>query len=183
MADDSSLLAGEPHMKNARSSINRFSLRDPNPPLRRWSWKINDQLGTAELVPEEWGWPPKGELITTEMASLAITHRRGDIVARYLRETEAPAPHVILRIAELFDRSKGGVEADRLSFEKRRNNHPLFLVRAHRSGLQIGHEIARIIGSGATCKHALSVVTAKFNIGRSTALSAYGLYRRTKTSR
>jgi hypothetical protein len=145
-------------MKNGRSHNHRFSSSNPHPPLRRWSWKIDDELGTAELVPEEWGWPLENEPITAEIASLAITHRRGDIVARYFRETEAPSRHVILRLAGLLDRSKDGVEADRLSFEKRRNNHPLLLARTQRSRLQIGHEITAMISSGASLKHALGVV-------------------------
>jgi hypothetical protein len=165
-------------MKNGRSHNHRFSSSNPHPPLRRWSWKIDDELGTAELVPEEWGWPLESEPVTAEMASLAITHRRGDIVARYFRETEAPSRHVILRLAGLLDRSKDGVEADRLSFEKRRNNHPLLLPRTHRSRLQIGHEITAMISSGASLKHAVGVVKTKYNVGRSAALAAYGLFKK-----
>jgi hypothetical protein len=165
-------------MKNGRSDKHRFSFSDPHPPLRRWSWKIDDELGTAELVPEEWGWPSEGDSITDTMASLAITHRRGDIIARYLRETKAPSRHVILRIAALFDRSKDGVEADRISFEKRRNNHPAFQARTRRRHLQIGHEITRMMKGGAKLKHAIGVVKSKYNVERSTALSAYEFFKK-----
>jgi hypothetical protein len=165
-------------MKNERSHNHRFSVSNPHPPLRRWSWKIDDERGTAEVIPEEWGWPLEGESITDATASLAITHRRGDIIARYLRETESPSRHVILRIAALFDRSKDGVEADRISFEKRRNNHPVFRARTRRSHLQIGHEVARMMKGAAKLKHAIGVVKLKYNVERSTALSAYELYKK-----
>ena len=165
-------------MKNGRSDKHRFSFSNPHPPLRRWIWKIDDELRTAELVPEEWGWPSEGASITDAMASLAITHRRGDIIARYLRETKAPSRHVILRIAALFDRSKDGVEADPMSFEKRRNNHLAFQARTRRSHLQIGHEITRMMMGGAKLKHAIDVVKSKYNVQKSTALFAYSLYKK-----
>jgi hypothetical protein len=169
-------MTGGHAMKNGRSHNHRFSSSDPHPPLRRWSWKIDDKLGTADVVPEEFGWPPEGEPITDAFASLAITHRKGDIIARYLRQPE-PSRHIILRIAALFDRSKDGDEADRLSFEKRRNNHSALQARTRRSRLKIGHEITTMVNNGAKLKEALGVVKSKYNVGRSAALSAYKLYK------
>src|SRR5436190_8098528 len=105
-------------MNKARFRSERFSPGNPQEPLRRWTWKIDDDLGFAEVVPEERGWPPAGELISDAIASLAISRRRGDIIARYLRQP-APSRHIILRIAALLDWPRDSTEADRLYFTRR----------------------------------------------------------------
>jgi hypothetical protein len=167
-------------MNKRRPRAQRFSPGSPQEPLRRWTWKIDDDLGTAEVVPEDRGWPPEGELITDAIASLAISRRRGDIIARYLRQS-APSQHIILRIAALFDWPKDGTEADRLYFKKRQKNHPMLRQRLVRHRLQIGHEIAAMVKGGTMLKRALHAMESKYKIKRSSALSAYKLYKQSQS--
>src|SRR5207248_2102867 len=111
----------------------------------------------AEVVPEERGWPPAGELISDAIASLAISRRRGDIIARYLRQP-APSRHIILRIAALLDWPRDSTEADRLYFTRRQKNHPMLQRRLVRHRLQIGHEIAAMVKGGARLKQAVHAI-------------------------
>jgi hypothetical protein len=166
-------------MTKGRFRDQRFSPGNPQEPWRRWKWKIDDDLGTAEPVPEERGWPPEGELITDATASLAISHRRGDIIARYLRQP-TPSRHIVLRIAALFDWPKDGTEADRLYFVRRQKNHPMHRARLVRHRLQIGHEIAAMVKGGATLKQAVHAMESKYKVKRSSALSAYKLYKQSR---
>jgi hypothetical protein len=167
-------------MNKGRFRGQRFSPGNPEEPWRRWAWKIDDRLGIAELLPQERGWPPEGELITDVTASLAISHRRGDILARYLRQP-APSRHIILRIAALFDRLKEGSEPDRLVFVMRHKGHPMLQARMRRHRLQIGHEIATMVKGGAMLKQALHAMETKYKIKRSSALSAYRLYKQSRS--
>jgi hypothetical protein len=167
-------------MTKGRFRGQRFSPNNPEEPWLRWEWKIDDNLGIAEVAPKERGWPPEGELITDAIASLAISHRRGDIIARYLRQP-APSRHIILRIAALFDQLKDGTEADRLYFIRRQKNHPMLRRRLARHRLQIGHEIAAMVKGGAMLKQALHAMESKYKIKRSSALSAYKLYNQSQS--
>jgi hypothetical protein len=166
-------------MKKRRFRGGRFSPGNPQEPLLSWTWKIDENLGTAEVVAKERGWPREGEPITDGMASLAISHRRGDIIARYLRQP-GPSPHIILRIAALFDWPKDGTEADRLVFVRRQKDHPTLKARMRRHRIQIGHEIAAMVKAGAMLKQALHAMESKYKIKRSSALSAYKLYKQSR---
>jgi len=154
---------------------NRFSPGNPQQPLREWDWDGDEFAGTLELVPLERGWPPEGEAITDAVASFAISHRKRDIIARYLRQPN-PAPHIISRIADLFDPAKDGTEADRLVFVKRRNNHPMLKQRADRYHYQIGYGISQLMQS-MPFEQAIRKARLKYGVERTAAIDAYNYYR------
>lgn len=154
---------------------NRFSPK--NPPLRKWRWEGDEFLGKLKLVPEEWGWPAEGEPITDAIASLAISHRNGDTIARYLRQPN-PWRHIVLRIADLFDPAKDGVEADRLDFVKRSNKHPMAQRRTDRYHYQIGYGISRMMKSGMKFERAVRKASSEYCVKRTTAIDAYKYYKK-----
>jgi hypothetical protein len=149
---------------------NRFSPQNPELPIRKFAWKGDERSGELELVVLERGWPAEWEEITHKEADLAITHRRRDILARYLRQPN-PARHIILRLADLLDRSaKGSAEADRLAFEGRGGNrHPVRRLQMQRAREQVGSEIRALIESGYSAKEAQLAIEEKYpGIKRST---------------
>ena len=155
---------------------NRFSTGNPQAPLREWDWKGDEFAGILDLVPLERGWPPEGETVTDAVASHAISLRKRDIIARYLRQPN-PAPHIILRLAGLVDPAKDGAEADRLVFVKRRNNHPMLKQRTDRWHYQIGYGISRLMENGTTFEQAVRKARREYSIKRTAAIDAYNYYR------
>jgi hypothetical protein len=155
---------------------NRFSPGNPQQPLRKWDWRGDEFAGTLELVPVGRGWPPEGETITDAVASLAISHRGHDIIARYLRQPNR-SPHIISRIADLFDPAKDGAEADRLVFVKRRNSHPMLKRRTDRHREQVGYGISQLMDNGKTLDQAVRIIKSKYGVKRSAALDALKFYR------
>jgi hypothetical protein len=146
-------------------------------PWQKWYWINNEALNTYDAVPLKQGWPSEDEPVTDAIAWLAISHRKGDIIERYLQQPN-PSPHIIARIASLFGRSKNGAEPDRVDFVKRRNDHPILQERTRKHRLQIGSEIYCMVEDGMKLKQAIAAVSSKYeNIKRSSALDAYKFYK------
>jgi hypothetical protein len=63
----------------------------------------------------------------------------------------------------------------------RHKGHPMLQARMRRHRLQIGHEIATMVKGGAMLKQALHAMETKYKIKRSSALSAYRLYKQSRS--
>jgi hypothetical protein len=159
---------------------NRFSPHTQKP-WRTWYWIVDESRNTFDAWPLNQDWPPENEIITDQMLNLAITHRRMDIIAHYLRQPN-PSREALNRLASLFDWSKDGAEPDRLVFTKRHNSHKTLKERTERHRLQIGGEIFCLVTAGTPHKKAIDAVKAKYGIGRSSALDALKFYKKNQAT-
>jgi hypothetical protein len=89
----------------------------------QWLSKI-DREGNVSFVAEKIGYPGPSERISDEMAALALSRRRVDIVARYLRQTPCPSLRFRLILADMLEPSDNSAEEYRLKFVRRSSGSP-----------------------------------------------------------
>jgi hypothetical protein len=76
------------------------------------------------------GYPPAGEPVSDQIGVFTLRHRRADIVARYLRETETFSKHFRSILADMLDPSPGSAEEYRLQFVRQSCGSPKGSTRA-----------------------------------------------------
>jgi len=152
---------------------NRFSPGAEDP------WIINEKQNHKIVEPLKRGWPAENEPVTYAWLSLAISHRKRDIIARYLRQLNAQLNDLGLsRIAGLFDSAKDGTEADRLQFTKRSNSHPVAKQRTARHRYQIGYEISQLMLGDMTYEDAVETTRLKYGLKETATKNAYAHFKK-----